>query len=93
MAVVSLFKVPGDPDRLFEIQQEKLADVAREYAVEHGGIAHILARTDDGLLVINVWETAEAAAQAGQVVGPQAAEAGLAQQDYQQYEVLSFDAL
>jgi hypothetical protein len=91
MSVVSLFKIPGDPDQLFEIQQEKIADAAREHAVANGGIAHLVARTDDGLLVVNVWESPEAAAQAGKIIGPKAAEAGLSQQDYQQYEVLAFD--
>jgi hypothetical protein len=94
MAVVSIFKVtgPGDPDEVFKIQDEKVAPAAREYAQANGGISHITAKTDDGLLVINLWESAEAAAAAGQEIMPVAQDAGLQQSDYQQYEVLRHEA-
>ncbi len=38
--------------------------------------------------MINLWESAEAAARAGQEIMPVAQDAGLQQGDFQQYEVL-----
>jgi hypothetical protein len=91
MAVMSIFKVSGDPDELFKLSEEKVAPAAREYAAANGGISHVTARTDDGLLIVNVWESPEAAAGAGEAIMPIAQEAGMTQSDYQQYEVLRYE--
>jgi hypothetical protein len=91
MAVLSIFKILGDPDELFAMQQEKIAPAAREYAANNGGIAHFTARTDDGLLIVNAWETADAAQGAGEAIMPIAREAGVSQSDYQQYEILNHE--
>ena len=88
MAVLSIFKIQGDPDELFAIQEEKIAPAAREYAAANGGIAHFTARTDDGLLIVNAWESPEAASGAGEAIMPIAREAGITPTDYQQYELL-----
>ena len=91
MAVLSIFKILGDPDELLAIEDEKVAPAAREYAAANGGISHVTAKTEDGLLVVNLWESAEAAAGAGQAIGPIARDAGLQQADYKQYEVARYE--
>ena len=55
MAVVSMMRISGDTDELAG-KLEQIDSVARELAPKHGGLANIVARTDDGILVINLWE-------------------------------------
>jgi hypothetical protein len=57
MAVVSMMRIPGDADDLASRFREHLAEVGERHAPKHGGLGSIIARTDDGLLVINLWET------------------------------------
>ncbi len=59
MAVVSMMRMSGDPDELAAKLREHVAPVGRELAPNHGGLGNIVARTADGLLVINLWETEE----------------------------------
>ena len=59
MAVVSIMKMSGDPDELAAKLREHVAPVGRELAPGHGGLGTIVARTDDGILVINIWEHEE----------------------------------
>jgi hypothetical protein len=58
MAVVSMMRMSGDTDELYS-KMQSMMDVGREYAPKHGGLGTIVARTDDGILVINLWETDE----------------------------------
>ena len=59
MAVVSMMRMSGDPDELAAKLAEHVRPVAMELAPNHGGLGTITARTDDGILVINLWETEE----------------------------------
>ena len=59
MPVVSMMRIPGNADELAAGMREHLTPVAERLAEKHGGLANIVARTDDGLLVINLWETEE----------------------------------
>jgi hypothetical protein len=56
MAVVSMMRIPGDPDALAAAYHEHLADVGRRLAPKHGGLGTILAKTSDGVLAINLWQ-------------------------------------
>jgi len=58
MAVVSIMKMQGDPDELSDTLG-RMTQLAEEKAKQYGGIATIMARTDDGLMIINLWETEE----------------------------------
>ena len=58
MAVVSMMRFPGNPDELMTAM-DKVGQVSEQFAAKHGGLVNIVARDDDGLLVINVWETEE----------------------------------
>jgi hypothetical protein len=60
MAVVSMMRIEGNPDELAARVREHLEPVAERLAPKHGGLANIVARDgDDGILVINLWETDE----------------------------------
>jgi hypothetical protein len=60
MAVVSMMRFAGNPDELNAKMKQHIAPVSEELAEKHGGAINIVARDgDDGLLVINVWETEE----------------------------------
>jgi len=56
MAVVSMMRVSGDPDELAAKVKEHIQPVGRELGPQHGGIGNIVCRTDDGLLIVNIWE-------------------------------------
>ena len=59
MAVVSLMRFTGDPDELAAQIAERVAPVTARLGRNHGQLANVVARTDDGVLVINLWETEE----------------------------------
>jgi hypothetical protein len=59
MAVVSMMKMSGDANELAAKLNEHVRPVGREFAPKHGGLGTIVARTDDGIMVINLWETEE----------------------------------
>jgi hypothetical protein len=59
MAVVSMMKMSGDPEELAAKLREHVRPVGMELAPQHGGLGTIVARTDDGILVINLWENEE----------------------------------
>jgi hypothetical protein len=59
MAVVSMMKFSGDADELASKLREHVRPVGMELAPKHGGLGTIIARTDDGVMVINLWETEE----------------------------------
>jgi hypothetical protein len=59
MAVVSMMKLSGDSDELAAKLREHVRPLGRELAPGHGGLGTIVARTDDGIMVINLWENEE----------------------------------
>jgi hypothetical protein len=89
MAIVTMFKVSGDPDELLRITREELGPVVDETAPANGRISSTIARTDTGLMIINVWEDEEGMRRTAERVGPIARERGMPEQeDWQMYEVL-----
>ena len=59
MAVVSMMRFAGDPDELFVKVRDQVDPVTGRLSPKHGGLGNIVARTDDGILVINLWESHE----------------------------------
>jgi hypothetical protein len=59
MAVVSIMRFSGDPDELWAKVRDHVEPVTSRLAPQHGGVANIVARSDDGVLVINLWESSE----------------------------------
>jgi hypothetical protein len=92
MAILTTFKVSGDPDELFALAREKIGPLAREAGVANGRIATTIARTDSGLMYVNVWENEEGMRRAAEQVGPVARDSGMPEQeDWQMYEVMLHD--
>jgi len=89
MAILTMFKLSGDPDELLRIAREELGPVVDETAPANGRIASTIARTDAGLMIANVWEDQEGMRRTAERVGPIARERGMPEQeDWHLYEVL-----
>jgi hypothetical protein len=59
MPVLSMMRMEGDPDALAAKINEHVDPVAERLAPQHGGLLNIVAKTDSGIMIINVWETEE----------------------------------
>ena len=55
MAVLSMMRFDGDPDELFAKVSETVDPVTARLSPKHGRLANVVARTDEGILVINLW--------------------------------------
>jgi hypothetical protein len=89
MAILTTFRLSGDPDELLGIVREKLQPVVSEVAPASGRISSTIARTDAGLIIVNVWENEEGMRRTAERVGAIARDSGLPEQeDWQMYEVL-----
>jgi hypothetical protein len=58
VAVVSIMEMHGDANEIFG-QMKQMEELAQRKAKEYGGIASIIARKDDGVMIINLWENEE----------------------------------
>jgi len=54
-----MMRISPDSDELATKIMEHVRPVARRLAPKHGGLGTILARTEDGVLAINLWQSAE----------------------------------
>jgi hypothetical protein len=54
VAVVSIMEFSGDPEEL-KSQMGNVEEVASRKAAEYGGVSSTVCRTDDGIMVINMW--------------------------------------
>jgi hypothetical protein len=70
MAVLTTFKIQGDPDELVAAKRERVDPIVEPIATANGRIEHITCKTDDGLLIVNVWETLEGSEKTAQEVRP-----------------------
>jgi hypothetical protein len=59
MAVLAMVKLNGDPERLLAAKQEFMDPVAERVFPEQGHTWQVIARSDEGLLIFNLWEDAE----------------------------------
>jgi hypothetical protein len=57
-AVVSIMEFSGDPDELRE-RMKNIDAVAQRKAPEYGGISSTVVRTDNGVMIINMWADEE----------------------------------
>ena len=55
MAYLSLIRIPGDSEELLQGPYQRMSSNMSAVAPEHGLISHVAAKTDDGLLIVNVW--------------------------------------
>ena len=65
MAFLSLHTLHGDPDDLLDRKLQRLDPILRRHAPGHGAILCITARTGQGILTVNLWESAVGAAAFG----------------------------
>jgi hypothetical protein len=90
MAVLSMMRFEGDPDELIAAFREHMMPVGQRLREKHGGLGMIVARTDNGILAVNLWETEEgrhAMAEEPEIKEAIAA-AGFPQPHFEGYEVL-----
>lgn len=94
MAVISMMRMSGDTDELAR-KLQGIGEVGRRLAPKHGGLGTIAAKTDDGILVINLWENEEGRhAMAEEPEVKEALElAGLPMPNFEGYEVLDMRIL
>ena len=59
MAVLSVMSIQGNPDELLARMEATLDPVAARKAPQYGGISSTVVRTDDGIKILNLWETEE----------------------------------
>jgi hypothetical protein len=57
--VVSMMEIAGDPEELRE-RSRAINEVAQRKAAEYGGISSTVVKTDDGVMIINMWATRRA---------------------------------
>jgi hypothetical protein len=58
VAVVSIMEFSGDPEEL-KSQMGNVEEVASRKAAEYGGVSSTVCRTDDGIMIINMWSDTE----------------------------------
>ncbi len=59
MKRLTIIRTSGNPDELMKSKREHIDPVMQRKAEEYGHLVHIAARSDDGLVVINLWESEE----------------------------------
>jgi hypothetical protein len=89
---MTVIKIKGDTDAIIE-QMSQVEPVFRRVGSEHGAVAHMSARTDDGVIIVNLWRDAEGSEAAAAHPDVQEALAGAmsatgAQPDRSHYEVI-----
>ena len=93
MAFISMMRMSGDSEELETKIMEHVRPVARRLAPKHGGLGTILARTEDGVLAINLWQSIEgrqAMAQEPEMQEAVAA-AGLPEPHFEALEVVNLE--
>ena len=87
--VVSIMEIPGDPEELRE-RSRALNEVSRRKAAEYGGVSTTVVKTDNGVMIINMWEDEEGRHKMGDDPEMRQAiqEAGLPPPSAKGYEVL-----
>jgi hypothetical protein len=59
MTVLAMVKLDGDPERLLAAKRQFMDPVAGPVFRQHGHKAQVIARSDEGLLIFNLWEDAD----------------------------------
>jgi Ni,Fe-hydrogenase III large subunit len=89
MAILTTFKHTGDPEEMMRLADEKVRPIAQEAGAEHGQISSTIVRTEDGIMLVNLWESEAGMRRASERIGPVARASGLPpQEDWRMYEVI-----
>jgi hypothetical protein len=62
VAFLSIHTMEGDPDDLLARKQQHMDPVVERLAPQYGAIASVTSSTATGIITVNLWETAEGAA-------------------------------
>ena len=62
MAFLSVHTMEGDPDDLLARKRQHMDPVVQRLAPSFGAIWSVTARTDKGIITVNLWSTPEGAA-------------------------------
>jgi hypothetical protein len=91
--VVTFMRFTGDPVELEAKVREHVEPVSNRLSPKHGRLANILARTADGIVVINLWETEEGrqAMSAEPEIQAAVGESGLPRPEHEVLEVLGVE--
>ncbi|MFL5842076.1 MAG: hypothetical protein ACJ77Z_16625 [Thermoleophilaceae bacterium] len=63
---LTVIKIKGDTDEILRTKAEHIDPVMNRKGPEHGGIWSVTARTDDGVLIVNLWPDEESSERAFQ---------------------------
>ncbi|MBA2241206.1 MAG: hypothetical protein H0W09_08225 [Solirubrobacterales bacterium] len=88
MAILTMFEVHGDPDEIVAKQDEAIMPRAMELAPQTGGISNTIVKTEDGVMIVNLWEDEEGMRKFSEEIRPLAQGAGLEQTNWRMFEVL-----
>ncbi|MFN2617033.1 MAG: hypothetical protein ABR581_07905 [Thermoleophilaceae bacterium] len=89
MAILTTFKVKGDPDELYRTGMEKIEPEITEVATRNGALARVIVKEDDGLLFFHLWENEEGMRKTAEEMGGRIREEDFPPQEgWQQLEVL-----
>ncbi|MGE5407518.1 MAG: hypothetical protein ACM3NV_02795 [Syntrophothermus sp.] len=92
MAIITMFEVHGDPDEIME-KMEAFEEEAAQAASERGGISRTIVKTDDGVMLVNHWESEEGMEDMAKFMRPKVEAAGIGPQvNWRMYEVLNHQA-
>lgn len=61
MPFLSIHTLPGDTNDLLQKKQKYMDPVISQIAPEYGAIMSITAKGPEGLIIVNLWESAEGA--------------------------------
>jgi hypothetical protein len=88
--VVSIMEFQGDPEEL-RSRVSEVEDVARRKAAEYGGVSSTVVKTEDGIMLINMWDSEEGRHRMGDdpELRQAVADAGLPPPSAKGYEVLA----
>jgi len=89
MAILTTFKVSGDPDELFRRGMDEIEPQISEVAPRNGCLARVIVNDGDGLRFFHLWENEEGMNKTAEEVGSRIRELDFPeQQEWKQYEVV-----
>jgi hypothetical protein len=90
MAILTMFEVHGDPDELLSRMEGAVPEgEVQRLAEKHGGISSTIVRTDQGIMIVNHWESEEGMQAMAADMRPRIEGSGVGEQvGWRMYEVL-----
>jgi len=67
MRRLTIMRATGDSDELLAAKRDHIDPVMERKAGEYGNIFHVAARTPDGMVVLNLWESEDGSEQAAKI--------------------------